>query len=338
MYGAAGGLGFDAIAGGIGSAGGNGATVSGTLSLSAGTTVIVDVGGRGGNAAYGSKIGGINGGGSSTSSGGGGGATDIKVGGIGLSNRVLVAAGGGGAGADAALYGPNGLENGTCSPGTGGVGGAADHDGDPGNNVDTGAMPDFILGGGGGGFSGNSTSQPGQGGAGGVPSSPVITDCLGNAGATATAGSAGANGSLGQGGSGGVGGGGGGGEIGGGGGAAGAFSTSTTARDFAADGGGAGGSSYGGGVSNYVLLNDTADIGANNELGGDGEAVITYTLGANTPPIAPAGQIAATSSTSPVLAVTGLSLAPLLMAGTTLVLSGTAMLRVSVRGRPRKKA
>ena len=100
LYGAAGGLGFDAIAGGIGSAGGDGATVGGTLSLSAGTTVIVDVGGRGGSAAYGSKIGGINGGGSSTSSGGGGGATDIKVGGDGLSDRVLVAAGGGGAGAD----------------------------------------------------------------------------------------------------------------------------------------------------------------------------------------------------------------------------------------------
>ena len=85
-----------------------------------------------------------------------------------------------------------------------------------------------------------------------------------------------------------------------------------------------------------MLLNDTADVGANNEVGGDGEAIITYTLGVDPPPTAPTGQSAATSSTSPVLAVTGLSLAPLLMMGGALVASGAAMLRVSVRNRPRK--
>jgi hypothetical protein len=45
LYGAAGGQGFDVIALGLGQGGGDGATVRGTLSLSAGTTVIVDVGG-----------------------------------------------------------------------------------------------------------------------------------------------------------------------------------------------------------------------------------------------------------------------------------------------------
>jgi hypothetical protein len=338
LYGAAGGEGFDAIGGGIGAAGGDGATVRGTLSLSAGTTIVVDVGGRGGSADFESKAGGINGGGSSLDSGGGGGATDVEVGGDGLSDRVLVAGGGGGAGADSAAYGPDGLDHGSCQTPTGGLGGAADQNGDPGEPMDIGSTPDFTLGAGGGGLAGNSPGEQGEGGVAGTPSAPVVTDCLGNAGVGPTAGSAGVNGSFGQGGSGGAGGGGGGGEIGGGSGGGGSSIVTDSARDYSPEGGGGGGSSYGGGVSDYQLLNDAADVGADPSVsndGGDGEAVITYTFSANTTPVVGNGQIAGdTPSTPSTLAFTGLNLTPLLLLGSGLVASG-AMLSVLARRRRR---
>ena len=89
--------------------GGHGGYASGILNVTPGTQLSVYVGGQGGagtTGTTGTAAGGWNGGGasgtSSTSSyfygGGGGGATDIRVNGTSLSNRVIVAGGGGGAG------------------------------------------------------------------------------------------------------------------------------------------------------------------------------------------------------------------------------------------------
>ncbi|MHB1571266.1 MAG: glycine-rich protein, partial [Solirubrobacteraceae bacterium] len=86
-----------------GGAGGNGATVTGTLSVSPGQTLYVEVGGLGST-----NSGGFNGGGSAVGStaGGGGGASDVRTcsstaascpGAISsLQSRLLVAGGGGG--------------------------------------------------------------------------------------------------------------------------------------------------------------------------------------------------------------------------------------------------
>jgi hypothetical protein len=90
--------------------GGKGGYVTGLYYLTQGQTVSVYVGGQGAGYSSGSfmsaslKSGGWNGGGSNSSpscncaGSGGGGATDIRIGGTALSNRVLVAGGGGGAG------------------------------------------------------------------------------------------------------------------------------------------------------------------------------------------------------------------------------------------------
>lgn len=82
--------------------GGKGGYVKGEYYLTAGSTIYIYVGGKGesstscsaGVTAYG----GFNGGGNSTNypGGGGGGATDVRIGGSALANRVIVAAGAGG--------------------------------------------------------------------------------------------------------------------------------------------------------------------------------------------------------------------------------------------------
>ncbi|MGB6518159.1 MAG: hypothetical protein WBE79_06610, partial [Candidatus Cybelea sp.] len=82
-----------------GSAGGNGGRVKATLSVTPGEKLTASVGGAGGSA------GGFNGGapggsssGSGGNGGGGGGASDLREGGDGLADRVIVAGGGGGGG------------------------------------------------------------------------------------------------------------------------------------------------------------------------------------------------------------------------------------------------
>ncbi|MGL5929275.1 MAG: hypothetical protein ACRCY8_10080 [Dermatophilaceae bacterium] len=118
----AGGRGGDAVSGGYPASqpsqwapsaptgGGRGAVVTGELDVSAGDTVVVAVGGGADGA-----VGGAGGGGDAAAGpfsifegdggeiairpGGGGGASDVRVGGAALTDRVLVAAGGGGAGA-----------------------------------------------------------------------------------------------------------------------------------------------------------------------------------------------------------------------------------------------
>ena len=85
-------------------AAGLGGRVQATYAVTPGTTLYIYVGGAGGDAS-GSSVaqGGYNGGGNSSwdsygvSGGAGGGATDIRIGGTSLTNRVLVAGGGGGA-------------------------------------------------------------------------------------------------------------------------------------------------------------------------------------------------------------------------------------------------
>jgi prepilin-type N-terminal cleavage/methylation domain-containing protein len=106
-----------------------GQRVSGTLAVTPGAAYTITVGGAGGNFANSGTFapGGYNGGGSTTGGGGGGGATDIRAGGTGLGNRVVVAGGGGGAGGvntdtDADKVVTNGV-SGTGSNGTGSGGG-----------------------------------------------------------------------------------------------------------------------------------------------------------------------------------------------------------------------
>jgi hypothetical protein len=91
---------YGASGGNDGNSGGNGGYASGNLTVTAGQTLYFYVGGQGIGCVSGSG-GGFNGGGNagySGCSGGGGGASDVRVGGIQLSNRVIVAGGGGGAG------------------------------------------------------------------------------------------------------------------------------------------------------------------------------------------------------------------------------------------------
>jgi subtilisin-like proprotein convertase family protein len=73
---------------------GKGGKVTGDISVIPGSVLNIFVGGTSSNA-----VGGFNGGGNGTlNEGGGGGATDIRVGGLALANRILVAGGGGGGG------------------------------------------------------------------------------------------------------------------------------------------------------------------------------------------------------------------------------------------------
>ena len=121
--------------GGFSSAlGGYGARVQGTLAVTPGQVLNIYIGGQGGDADFATATpgaGGFNGGGSGDafldffdfevfSSGGGGGASDIRIGGTGLANRVIVAGGGGGSGENSAT---DDIDNG------GGGGGTTGQDG-----------------------------------------------------------------------------------------------------------------------------------------------------------------------------------------------------------------
>jgi Glycine rich protein len=194
-----------------------GGTASGTIAVTPGQTVYVEVGGdgHGGTAAGGDGAGGWNGGGSSAASladgGGGGGASDVRTVSASLASRLIVAAGGGGVGAPG-------------SAGAGGQGGAA---GFPGTNGSAGG-----------------SSSPGGGGGAGLSNDGGVAGTAG-AGVFPPGADAGVKGTLGQGGTGGDGGfgggGGGGGLYGGGGGGGGGFSPS----GGSGGGGGGGGSSLG---------------------------------------------------------------------------------------------
>ena len=105
--------------------GGSGGYSEGEIDLTAGEKLYIYVGGHGLSSENGLAAGGFNGGGSSWATSydepasGGGGATDIRVEGDSLYNRIIVAGGGGGGGADSEAGGHGGGIKGTSSyPGT----------------------------------------------------------------------------------------------------------------------------------------------------------------------------------------------------------------------------
>ena len=84
---------------------GKGGRTQATLAVTPGQVLNIYIGGTGGNGNLFGAAGGFNGGGSTSGygtwgGGGGGGASDIRIGGVALANRVIVGAGGGGAGYD----------------------------------------------------------------------------------------------------------------------------------------------------------------------------------------------------------------------------------------------
>ena len=163
--------------------GGMGGRVQATLAVSGGEVVYIYVGGTGSG-----TTGGANGGGNGYGSGaGGGGASDIRIGGTALSNRVLAAAGGGGAGFDCGtlgseyggcgggLTGSTGADCGavsTCKAGAGGTqtagGTGATCNSEPAGTLGHGgsATSSYNAGGGGGGYYGGGAGGPGGGGGG----------------------------------------------------------------------------------------------------------------------------------------------------------------------------
>jgi hypothetical protein len=250
--GQSGGLSFPHLPGGMG------ARVTADMPLTPGTTVTVVVGGPGGST--GNEGGGFNGGGGAPymgnipmQGGGGGGATDIRIGGTELANRVLVAGGGGGGGGYGGGNGPIGSD---------GVAGG------PGGNADTSGSQGVGLPFTEGGQGGLSGSAGGQGGA------------AGSGGETGGDGSSGLGGNRGEGGyPGGNGGGGGGGYVGGGGGGGGggSFDAETGNVLGSGGGGGGGGSSFADpSATNVTTATDTT---------GQPQVVITYAVPAD--PIPP---------------------------------------------------
>jgi len=115
---------------GLNTQGGLGGQATGSLALTAGQTINIYIGGQGGNSG---GLPGWNGGGqggvdigAGQHAGSGGGASDIRVGGTALANRVIVAAGGAGGGRDGATGvggGTSGTASANFSSGYGGTGG-----------------------------------------------------------------------------------------------------------------------------------------------------------------------------------------------------------------------
>jgi hypothetical protein len=228
--------------------GGPGATVSGDIPVTAGSTLYAVVGANGGGqtpSGAGGGRGGTGGGGGSFGGGGcpGGGASDVRSSPSDLSSRLIVAGGGGGAGGPVA-----GVPVGVAG-GAGGAGGG----GDGRNGASLGGTSgEIFVGHGGGGGTG------GSGGLGGTTAAASVG---------ATAGGAGGLGSGGDGGNGGflpefhlaggAGGGGGGGLYGGGGGS-----------------GGIGGGGGGGGGSNLAPAGGSQSV----DTTGITRVEISYTL------------------------------------------------------------
>lgn len=176
--------------------GGQGGYAFGELSVTPGQTVYINVGGQGNtiNVSSGSSVGGWNGGGaggSGTSGASGGGASDVRLGGTALTDRVIVAGGGGGMDYDGSnntlggdgggLIGNSGIvagSTGTASTGgtqsAGGIGGTSQNNtGNPGVLGVGGATVFYTNstyqygGGGGGGYYGGAAGHPWASGAGG---------------------------------------------------------------------------------------------------------------------------------------------------------------------------
>ena len=148
-------------------AGGLGGYATGKLAVTAGDTLWIFVGGGGTVTTTGGYNGGGaggNGGCAQAFGGGGGGASDVRLGGILLSNRVLVGAGGGGAAGNRVSGCGRGNGGGGGAGYYGGGGGAAWPGGTPGANPTGGTQ----SAGGSGGVSTYTTAAPGNNGANGV--------------------------------------------------------------------------------------------------------------------------------------------------------------------------
>lgn len=175
----------------INAPGGMGGEATATVTVTAGSTVTLVVGGQGhwtqqsGHGAsagsVGPNAGGFNGGGTAIADpgkflgagAGGGGASDVRIGGTALSNRVIVGGGGGGGGGcssragGASGGGGGGLTgvNGKTCLGVGGAGG--NQDGSAGSGqLGVGGASDVSGGGGGGGFYGGGGGSFAGGGGG----------------------------------------------------------------------------------------------------------------------------------------------------------------------------
>ncbi len=261
--------------------GGLGATVTGTLAVTPGQTLYIFVGGQGninGSGGYnGGGTGGTSSAGSSCFGGpaaGGGGASDVRVIGMTLTDRIIVAGGGAGSGRDYC--------NGSCQPcgcgGSGGGGGNANGiNGNAGYNCGYSYPGSGINFGYGGTPTAGGAGGPGDGGG---PSG--LAGILGDGGT-------GAGGTYDV-----AGGGGGGGYYGGGGGG------SASSGSGVAGGGGGGGSSYVGGVTSGMMTP------ANRN--GDGLVVITPNAGAPAQPTSITGLAsicAGSSQTYSISPVTG---------------------------------
>jgi hypothetical protein len=233
--------------------GSNGGLVQATLSVKPGERLAVFVGGQGQlGAGRAGGAGGFNGGGAggvgvaytffSDGGCGGAGASDVRVGGDRLKNRVIVAGGGGGPGIGGGFYG--GGAGGSGGGKIGGPGGS----GYPGNPSGFGGLGGTQTAGGAGGQGGDRSGFPP-----GVPGDP---------GTLGRGGLGGGNSDLDAGG----GGGGGGGYYGGGGGGSGTPSTS----GVGGGGGGGGGSSF---VEHGATHVKNVQSGGNV---GNGKVVITW--------------------------------------------------------------
>jgi len=195
----------------------------------------------------GREHGGYNGGGEGAGKGygDGGGASDVRMGGDTLRDRIIVAGGGGGGGGEGDNCGSNSCSNGYPGGNGGGGGGRA------------GAGGGNSFGGSGGG--GGNQYEGGDGG----DNSYSHYDCDGAQGTLGNGGST-SDGSCGS-----PGGGGGGGYYGGGGGAAGSYVYERSGGGFTPGGGGGGGSAFVLKSATHVSMRSAAEHG-------DGAIVITW--------------------------------------------------------------
>lgn len=283
----------------IGGAGANagwstasGAMIYATMTPTPGEILYINAGGIG-TVPFGGWNGGGNGGtGTTNFGGGGGGATDIRIGGNALSNRVLVMGGGGGSGNSIQISAHGGVGSAaasiSCPPlvgyYNGGAGGGGGSVFGGGGACAGGAATAYGTGGAGGGMtSGGGTSGGGFGG-------------FGQAGSIGVGGNGGGNSTTYGGTTGGVygAGGGGGGYYGGAGGMAGA----TPSSGFPASGGGGGGSSY----INTAFFSNIVPGGVPMSAG---NVIIHYSL--TGPPISVIGSSALCNAGSVTLTANGVS-------------------------------
>jgi hypothetical protein len=162
--------------GGANNAGsGLGGLVTGRLAVTAGSILNIFIGGQGGAGTFGvGGAGGFNGGGTGGPlGGGGGGASDVRRGGVTLTDRIIVAGGGGGAGGAAIAIvggGGGGLTGQTgniSASATGGGGGSQAAGGAGGTGLANGAAGALGIGGAGAGGAGGGGGGAGYFGGGG---------------------------------------------------------------------------------------------------------------------------------------------------------------------------